>query len=49
MPRDGHEFCPLMAMGSAQLLAITDRVAQANGLTSRPARAWDRRTLSPLV
>ena len=25
MPGDGHEFCPVMAMGSAQRLAITAR------------------------
>ena len=33
LPGDGHEFCPVMAMGSAQRLAITGPRGQVNGLT----------------
>ncbi len=41
----------MVAMGSAQegLVATTDQGGQANGFTPWPARAWVRRTESPLV
>jgi hypothetical protein len=41
LPSDGHESCPLMA---TSVLA-----GQVKGVTPCPARAWLRRTLSPLV
>lgn len=50
LPVDGHVFYPVMAMGSAHAgVAITRGRAQVRGVTPCPARAWDRRTDSPVV
>ena len=51
LPADGREICPVVATGPAQGVCRPPptRVAQLNGLTPWPARAWVRRMDSPLV
>jgi len=50
LPGDGHGICPLVATRSARWRPPDGlRVQVLRGITPFPARAWDRRMLSPAV
>ena len=50
LPGDGHEICPLVATRSARRRPPDGLRGQVlRGITPFPARAWDRRMLSPAV
>ena len=50
LPGDGHEICPLVATRSARWRPPDGLRGQVlRGITPFPARAWDRRMLSPAV
>src|SRR6266702_645277 len=50
LPGDGHEICPLVATRSARRWPPDGLRGQVlRGITPFPARAWDRRMLSPAV
>jgi hypothetical protein len=49
LPVDGHEICPVVATRSARSWPPDVPGGYVKAFTPLPARAWVRRTLSPLV